>query len=149
MPMEVLLSAASSLAAELGPEGFDMHIQGAGLAHKVKAPDLPEQLVPGHNPAAVGEQDAQQLILLEGEIQVPSALGDLMVIQVDDQIPAGEPVLPVFRRLTPQRRPHPGRQFQQAEGLGDIGLGARRVRGPRRLVLGQLEQRWQCGSRVP
>ena len=78
-----------------------MHIQGTGLAHKVKAPDLPEQLVPGHNPAAVGEQDAQQLIFLEGEIQMPSALGDLMVIQVDDQIPAGEPVLPVFRRLVP------------------------------------------------
>nr|DAV08246.1 MAG TPA: hypothetical protein [Caudoviricetes sp.]DAX82762.1 MAG TPA: hypothetical protein [Caudoviricetes sp.] len=32
---------------------------------------------------------------------------------------------------------------------GWLQLQSRRVRGPRRLVLGQLEQRWQCGSRVP
>ena len=104
------------IVPEFGPERFDVHIQRTGLPGEVVAPDLVEELLPGHHPLPVRNEDAQQLKLLQGELQRLPGPGDRVVVHIDDDVAAAEDVLPL-RRLTPQRCPHPGRQFQQAKGL--------------------------------
>lgn len=94
-----------------------MHIQGAGLAHKVKPQISPSSSSRGTTRLLLESRMRSSSYSLRVRSQMPSALGDLMVIQVDDQIPAGEPVLPVFRRLTPQRRPHRAASSSRPKGL--------------------------------
>src|SRR4029450_8482907 len=60
------------LGAELGAEAADVHVDGAGAAEEVVAPDLLEELGPGRDPARAGGQEPQQLELLVGEVEWPA-----------------------------------------------------------------------------
>ena len=49
-----------------------MHVDRAGAAEVVVAPDLAEQLLAGEHPRRVRREEAQQLELLEGEVERPA-----------------------------------------------------------------------------
>src|SRR3954452_4724577 len=55
--------------AELGAQPPHVHVDGAGAAEVVVAPHLREQLLPGEDPGRVRGEEAQQLELLEGEVE--------------------------------------------------------------------------------
>src|SRR5690606_30030858 len=61
------------LGAALGAEAADVHVHGAGAAEVVVAPDLLQELRAGEDPARVLGEVLQQLELLEGQVEDPSA----------------------------------------------------------------------------
>ena len=74
------------LRAELGAQPPDVHVDRAGAAEVVVAPDLAQQLVAGEDPARVLGQELQQLELLVGEVERPALeLGGVRV-RVDGQL---------------------------------------------------------------
>ena len=61
------------LGAELRAQTADVHVDGAGAAEEVVAPDLLQQLGAGEDPARVLGEVLEQLELLVGELEQPPA----------------------------------------------------------------------------
>ncbi|OEI67463.1 hypothetical protein Cus16_2899 [Curtobacterium sp. ER1/6] len=59
--------------AELGAEASHVHVDRAGAAEVVVAPDLAEELLAGEHPRRVRGEEAEELELLEGQVERASA----------------------------------------------------------------------------
>jgi hypothetical protein len=64
-----------SAAAQLGSQGADVDIHCPGLAQKIGAPDLGQQLFPGIYPARMGHKQIQQIIFLAGQADAAAFCG--------------------------------------------------------------------------
>ena len=100
------------LGAELGAQPPDVHVDRAGAAEVVVAPDLLQQLSAREDPARVLGQELQQLEFLERQVEHPAAQPGRVGGLVDGQL-AG----PDLVRFSGHRRHHP-----PADGEPDPGL---------------------------
>ncbi len=79
------LDQVGVLLAELGPEAPDVDVDGAGAAVVLVAPDPAEQRLAGEDLAGSGGQEAQELVLHEGEVEDPARHRRLVGLQVEHE----------------------------------------------------------------
>src|SRR5690606_5768681 len=73
------------MVAQLVAEPLDVHVHGAGGAHVVVAPHVPQEFLPGEGAAWAAGQKVEQIEFLEGERQRLSVQRRPAPIAVDDQ----------------------------------------------------------------
>ena len=104
-----------------------MHVDGARLAHERHAPHVLEQLTARQHASDVAQQRAQQIELLERELDGDAACGNgvLEHAQLDgaalQHIAGGRG----RRRGAAQKRVHAADQLHHAERFGQVVVGAR------------------------
>src|SRR5699024_9155426 len=109
--------------AQLFAEVADMDVHGAALAVEAVAPDLPQQHVPGQHHPGGPEQHAQELELLQSQMDLLVSGPDDMPRRADVERP--HPILLLGGLLgAAEHRLDPGDQLHHAEGLGQIVVGA-------------------------
>ena len=85
---------AAAAGPQLGAQGADVYIHGAGLPQIIGAPYPVQQLAPGEDLAGALQKDMEQLILLQGE-------ADLLPVGKNRVGPG--PVVIGFSSIPPQR----------------------------------------------
>src|SRR2546426_257499 len=115
------VARGGGIVAELLTQPGDVHVQGLGGRPPGGVPDLAHQLLTGDDPARVPYQDAQQVELLGGELQLLVAHPRTVRLDVDAHTLGGGRVL---GRATAQQGPDAGQQLGKPERLGDIVVGA-------------------------
>ena len=93
------------LGAELGAQPPDVHINRAGAAEVVIAPDLLEQLGPGEDPGRVLGQELQQLEFLERQVERAAAQAGRVGRLIDRQVAGPDLVRRVGGGDSRARRP--------------------------------------------
>jgi hypothetical protein len=114
------------LGAELRAQPPDVHVDRAGAAEVVVAPDLLEQLRPGEHPGRVLGQELQQLELLEGQVQRAAAQPGGVARFVDHQV-AGPDLARLGRpagRAAANGQPQPGLDLARAGGVQHDVIGS-------------------------
>src|SRR5579859_221705 len=61
------------VVAELAPQPGHVHVERLGRSPPLAVPDLPHDLISGHDLAGLGDQQVQQVELLGGEIELGGA----------------------------------------------------------------------------
>src|SRR5262249_41953909 len=74
---------------QLGADAPDVHVHRARAPKVIIPPDLVQERLAREDAPPMADQEAEQLVLLEGEFQGLPARGDAVVRLVDDQV-AGE-----------------------------------------------------------
>ena len=75
------------LFAELGPQAADVHVDGAGPAVVLVAPDPAEQGLAGEDLGRMAGQEAQELVLHVGEVEDAPGHGGLVGLEVQHERP--------------------------------------------------------------
>ena len=123
---------------QLFTQGFDVHVQGAGLADVVISPDPVEDLLPGEGDAGVFHQQGQEFELLVGEFDLPLALAHLHPAGVQPQVRRAEHLWPLLGpAAAAEDGLYPGGELEDAKGLGDVVVGPQ-IQPPHLVDLGVL-----------
>ena len=107
------------LGAELGPQPPHVHVDRAGAAEVVVAPDLLHQVRAGEDPARVLGQELQQLELLVGEVERAALQAGGVGRLVDGQIADVDVIERRRGGLGPplDGQPQPGFELGRAGGV--------------------------------
>ena len=123
---------------DLGPQPLHVHVEGLGVAVVVRAPHPVDEHVAREHPPGVGEQQLEQLELLERQRDALAAHRHLVTRGVETHVAdlqhlVGLRDTRVVAPTAAQRGPHPRHQLTEAERLGDVVVGAHlEARRPRR-----------------
>ena len=106
-----------------------MHVEGLGVAVVVRSPDAVDQHVARQHPAGVGEEQLQELELLEREGNPFAAHRNLVASGVETHRADLEHfvalcIAGIVATTAPQRGPHPRDQLAEPERLGHVVVGA-------------------------
>jgi hypothetical protein len=102
-----------------------VHVQRLGRAGRVGAPHLAHEGLARHDGARGGDEHAQQVELLGGEVQLALALERAVRGDVDADVLAAQLVLVGgVAAGAPQQRPHAGQQLGEPERLRHVVVGA-------------------------
>src|SRR5439155_22567773 len=80
------LDKRSVAALDLRAEAADVDVHGASAAVEVVAPDFAEERLAGKDASAVGGEEAEELVLLVGELDVTAGDVDCVVREVHHEV---------------------------------------------------------------
>ena len=75
---------------DLGPQALDVHVERLGVADVVAAPHPVDQRLARQHPPGVGQQQVQQLELLQRQGDVFAVDRDPVLVGVEDDVADGE-----------------------------------------------------------
>ena len=122
---------AGRVGLDLGPQPLDVHVERLGVADVVAAPHTVDQRLARQHPPGVGEQQVQQLELLQRQRHLCAVDGDAVLVGVEDHVADGKRRRPTAQtrrrrvdRRSAQHGTHAGDELADAVRLGDVVVGA-------------------------